>query len=114
MGTEKRSEYRHTLALDTEVHFREQFVEGMFRCHTRDIGLGGVFLPSDTLPIIKKTDIELVFLVQSQPLFQQHRVPAKVVRTSGEGAALSFSGLTEKQRKELRHFLLRAKVASRH
>ncbi|NOX75428.1 MAG: PilZ domain-containing protein [Gammaproteobacteria bacterium] len=110
MSAEKRSEYRYTLALDTEVHFREQFVEGMFRCRTRDIGLGGIFLPSDALPIVKKTDIELLFLVQSQPLLQPHRVRAEVVRINGEGAALSFSGLTDAQRKKLRRFLLRAKI----
>jgi len=96
------------------VHFREQFVEGMFRCRTRNVGLGGVFLPSDKIPIVEKTDIELVFLVHSQPLLQQHRVPAKVVRTSSDGAALSFFDLSDEQRTELRRFLLRAKVAARH
>ncbi len=44
-NTEKREDHRHTLALDTEVHFSEQNVEGMFRCRTKDIGLHGAFLP---------------------------------------------------------------------
>lgn len=113
-GDEQRQTHRHTLALDTEVHFREQYVKGMFRCRTRNIGLGGVFLPSESMPIDRKTDIELVFNARSDSSQQQYSINAKVVRNTADGAALAFCLDDEKQIQDFRHFLLKAKVASRH
>jgi len=112
-GKEQRQTHRHTLALDTEVHFREQFVKGMFRCRTSNIGLGGVFLPSESMPITNKTDIELVFRAHTQPREKQYSISAKVVRSTEEGAALAFCPKDEQQIQGFRHFLLKAKVASR-
>jgi len=110
---DKRLTDRHTLVLDTEVHFREQYVKGMFRCRTGNIGLSGVFLPSKEMPIISKTDIELVFYVHTRFDPDQYRINAKVVRIATEGAALVFCPEDEQQIPELRRFLLKAKVASR-
>jgi len=110
---DKRQAYRHTLELDTEVHFHEQYVKGMFRCRTGNIGLSGVFLPSEKMPIIIKTDIELVFHALTQTDPEQYRVPAKVVRTAEDGAALVFCPENEQQIQDFRRFLLMAKVASR-
>ncbi|HHI92969.1 MAG TPA: PilZ domain-containing protein [Gammaproteobacteria bacterium] len=110
---DKRRTDRHTLALDTEVHFHEQSVKGMFRCRTGNIGLDGVFLPSEQMPIISKTNIELVFHAHAQPDSKQYRIAAKVVRTAADGAALVFCPEDDQQVQGLRHFLLKAKVASR-
>ncbi|MCF6338598.1 MAG: PilZ domain-containing protein [Gammaproteobacteria bacterium] len=110
---DKRLAHRHTLELDTEVHFHEQYVKGMFRCRTGNIGLNGVFLPSEKMPIISKTDIELVFHAHAGADPAQHRISAKVVRTAADGAALVFCPKDEQQIQEFRHFLLKAKVASR-
>lgn len=113
-GDEQRQTHRHTLALDTEVHFREQYVKGMFRCRTSNIGLGGVFLPSESMPIDNKTDIELVFNARCESSPTQYSINAKVVRNTVDGAALVFCPVDEQQLQSFRHFLLKAKVASRH
>ena len=110
-NTEQRTDHRHTLALDAVVHFREQYVEGMFRCQTSNIGLHGVFLSSHDIPINDKTDVELVLLANIRYEPKQHRLKAKVVRASSDGAALSFSGLDDLQIRDFRRFLLKAKVA---
>ena len=110
-AADKRLAHRHTLALDTEVHFHEQFVNGMFRCRTSNIGLKGVFLPAENMPLTRKSDVELVFHAQSQA--KRYCMNAKVVRTSDEGAALKFYPCDEKQIQDFRRFLFKAKVASR-
>lgn len=110
-NTEQRADHRHTLALDAVVHFREQYVEGMFRCQTGNIGLHGVFLPSQDIPINDQTDVELVLLANTRSEPEQHRLKAKVMRASSDGAALSFPGLDDLQVRDFRHFLLKAKVA---
>ncbi len=110
---DKRRTHRHTLSLDTEVHFREQSVKGMFRCRTRDVGLMGAFLPSENMPITPKTDIELVFYARTRGQPRRYSLQAKVVRTANDGAALVFCPENKGQREEFRRFLLRAKVASR-
>lgn len=110
---EKRLEHRHTLVLETEVHFHEQFVKGMFRCRTSNIGIDGVFLPSDKMPITRITNIELVFRDSTKLRPKKYRIAAKVVRNSAEGAALVFCPKDEKQVQEFRRFLLKAKVANR-
>jgi hypothetical protein len=112
-NTEHRADHRHTLALDAVVHFCEQYVEGMFRCQTSNIGLHGAFLPSHDIPINDKTDVELVLLANTRPEPKQHRLKAKVMRASSDGAALSFPGLDDEQVRDFRRFLLKAKIAAR-
>jgi hypothetical protein len=110
---DKRVAHRHTLALDTEVHFSEQFVRGMFRCRTGNIGLNGAFLPSKNIPLTRKTAVELVFHARARSQPKRYCMNAKVVRASEEGAALVFCPDNEKQIQDFRRFLLKAKVAHR-
>jgi PilZ domain len=110
---DKRLDHRHTLELDTEVHFNEPHVKGMFRCRTSNIGLSGAFLPSDKMPITSKTDIELVFHACTQPVPKQYAINAKVVRSAEDGAALVFCPKDEQQVQDFRRFLFEAKVAAR-
>jgi len=110
---DKRQADRYTLTLDTDVHFHEQYVKGMFRCRTGNIGLNGVFLPSEKMPIISKTDIELVLYAHTRPDPDQYRINARVVRTAADGAALVFCPEDEQQIQGFRHFLLKAKVVNR-
>jgi len=109
---DKRMAHRYALALDTEVHFYEPVVKGMFRCRTSNIGLSGVFLPSDKMPITSKTDIKLVFRVRPQSKSNKYSISAKVVRNAADGAALVFCPTDEKQIQDLHHFLLKAKTAN--
>ncbi len=112
--SEKRVDFRHTLALETEVHFHEQNVAGMFRCRSKNIGLNGVYLPTRATPISSDMHVELVFLVNSQSTPKRYRLKAQVVRSSDGGAALAFPKLNNDQQQDFRRFLFRAKVASRH
>ncbi len=110
---DKRADHRHTLELDTEVHFQEQYLDGMFRCRTSNIGVHGVFLFAEDLPITQQTKVELVFFARTRPVPKHYRVCAKVVRVEDNGAALVFCPKNEKQVQNFRHFLLKAKIAAR-
>lgn len=107
---DKRRTHRHTLVLDTDVHFHEPSLKGMFRCHTGNIGLNGVFLPSENMPITSKTDVELVFHSQGTARSAEYSINARVVRNAADGAALVFCPEDEQQIQGLRKFLLKAKV----
>lgn len=110
---EKRADHRHTLKLDTEVHFREQELDGMFRCCTSNIGLQGAFFPAKNLPITHKTEIDLVFHSRTKPKAKQYRLCAKIVRLQDDGAAMVFYSQDEAQAQDFRRFLFKAKVAAR-
>ena len=108
---DKRADHRHSLELDTEIHFREQALNGMFRCCTSNIGLQGAFFPAKNLPITDKTEIDLVFYSRTKP--KQYRLCAKLVRIQGDGAAVVFCPSDEEQVQDFRRFLFKAKVAAR-
>ena len=116
---DKRSDFRHTLELDTEIHFREQALKGMFRCCTSNIGLQGAFFSAKNLPITDKTEIDLVFSARTKssartkPIVNEYRLPAKLVRIQGDGAAVVFCTSDEGERQDFRRFLFKAKVAAR-
>lgn len=111
---DQRRAYRHTLALDTEVHCRESSLQGMFRCRTENIGMGGAFLPAGDMLLEKAVDVELVFHVATTPVPMEYRIRAQVVRTSEAGAGVSFPPLDRERQRQFRRFLLEAKVAARH
>ena len=111
--SEKRGDFRHTLALETEVHFHEQNIAGMFRCRTKNIGLNGAYLPSKAMPISSDMDVELVFVAHSHTTPKRYRLKAQVVRSSDNGAGLVFPKLNSDQQQDFRRFLFRAKVAAR-
>lgn len=110
---DKRSCHRHTLALETEIHFREQSLNGMFRCVTSNIGLLGAFLPAEHLPITSNTEIDVVLHARTRPQTKQYRLHAKLVRMQDDGAAVAFCPKNEDQIRDFRRFLLKAKVAAR-
>jgi hypothetical protein len=112
-GENKRRDHRHTLVLDTEVHFSEWMLEGMFRCQTENIGLGGTYLPAQDLPISQETDVELVFYAGTEE-HKSYHLRAEVVRTDDQGAGLRFPELGTQESLAFRRFLLEAKIAARH
>ncbi len=111
---EKRGDFRHTLALETEVHFHEQNIAGMFRCRTKNIGLKGACLPSNATPINPNMDVELVFVAYSRATPKRYRLKAQVVHSTNSGTGLAFPKLNSDQLRDFRRFLFRAKVAARH
>ncbi len=114
MVQDQRKAYRHTLALNTEVHCHGSSQQAMFRCRTENIGMGGTFLPASGMLLEKAIDVELVFHVFATPTAMEYRIQAQVVRISDVGAGLSFSLLDRERQRQFRRFLLEAKVAARH
>jgi hypothetical protein len=110
---DKRSDHRHTLALDTEIHFNELSLNGMFRCRTSNIGLQGAFIPAKNLPITTNTEIDLVFHARTRPVPKHYRLSAKLVRLEDKGAAMVFCSSSKEQLRDFRRFLFKAKVAAR-
>lgn len=110
---DKRSDHRHTLELDTEIHFNEQSLNGMFRCRTSNIGLQGAFISAKDLPITTKTEIDLVFHARTRPVPKRYRMSAKLVRLDEGGAAMAFCSGNQDQLQDFRRFLFKAKVAAR-
>ena len=110
---EKRVDFRHTLAMETEVHFHEQYIAGMFRCRCKNIGLNDVYLPSKAMSIRSEMDVELVFVANSHTTPNECRAKAQVVRSSDNGEGLVFPTLDKNQQNDIRRFLFRAKVAAR-
>lgn len=111
---EKRGDFRHTLALETEVHFHEKNIAGMFRCRTKNIGLNGAYLPTNAIPVSSNMDVELVFVAHSHATPKRYLLKAQVVRSTDNGVGLVFSKLDGDQQQDFRRFLFRAKVAARH
>jgi len=111
---EKRGDFRHTLALETEVHFHEQNIAGMFCCRTKNISLNGAYLPVKAMPISSSMDVELVFVAYFRATSKRYRLKAQVVRSTDNGAGLVFLNLDGGQQQDFRRFLFRAKVAARH
>lgn len=114
--SEKRGDHRHTLALDAEVYFTEQDVDGMFRCRTQNIGLNGVFLPSSAIPVESELEVDVILKGKSGTSVNpgEYRIAAQVVHTSDLGAGLVFKQLDPEQLQDFRRFLFKAKVAARH
>jgi|GEM_PF-6516697 len=110
---ERRSEHRHPLRLGVEVRFAEGGAKGMLRCHSGNVGLGGIYLAAGDLPLETDLQVELVLSTLANgadcPL-----LPARVLRSDGDGCALSFSPLDAERERGLRRFLLLVKTAQRH
>lgn len=114
----KRGDYRHTLALDTEVYLVKQDAGGMFRCRTQNIGLTGAFITSDAIPVESAMHVEVVFKSKAKAKVhknhKQYRLKAQVIHASDEGAGLAFKIADQEQQLDFRRFLFKAKVAARH
>lgn len=111
---EQRKTDRHGLSLNTEVHYSETELHGMFRCRTQNIGLGGAFIAAAGLPLDSGTAVELVLNAEPAPSRDTFRVQARVVRVTDDGVGLSFNDLSPEDSRVFRRFLLQAKVARRH
>ena len=107
---EKRADHRHTLQLESEIHFRERALKGMFRCSTSNVGLRGAFFMAENLPIVHQNEIDVVFHAKSEP--EHYRVCAKLVRLQEGGGAVVFCHASEDHKTEFRRFLFKAKVAA--
>ena len=68
---------------------------GLTKCLLREIGIDGAFVETGEFHLKKGADVDLVLKIRNGIKRTHCRVPAKVVRTTEEGAALSFDNLDE-------------------
>ena len=63
------------------------------RCTLRDIGLQGAFIETQNFPLGEGAETELVIRLHREGKHVHCRFPARVVRTTSDGAALCFAEL---------------------
>lgn len=68
---------------------------GLTKCLLREIGIDGAFVETGEFHLQKGADVDLVLKIRNGSKRTHCRVPAKVVRTTDEGAALSFDNIDE-------------------
>jgi hypothetical protein len=68
---------------------------GLTKCLLREIGIDGAFVETGGFHLKKGADVDLVLKIRNGDKRTHCRVPAKVVRTTAEGAALSFDDIDE-------------------
>lgn len=85
---EKRWTQRTQVELEVDVLTGEG---GTLGCRTRDICLGGVFVKlSRDLTLPQDSPVELMFKLGMGESITRHRIKAKVVRITDEGAGMMF------------------------
>ncbi|MDX1487736.1 MAG: PilZ domain-containing protein [Acidiferrobacterales bacterium] len=65
------------------------------KCRLRDISVNGAFIETKDFPLAKKADVELVLRIRREGRLTHCRLPAKVLRITPEGVALTFVDLDE-------------------
>ena len=68
---------------------------GLTKCLLREIGIDGAFVETADFRLKKGANVDLVLKIRNGSKRTHCRVPAKVVRTTAEGAALSFDNIDE-------------------
>jgi len=85
---EKRWSERKSLSVGVDVY---QHGELLGSCISRDFGLGGTFLGTDSsLKMNKDADVELVFHLASPEHSSRHKINARVTRVSDQGTGFKF------------------------
>ena len=108
---EKRWTQRSQVDLEVDVTTGDG---GTLGCRTRDICLGGVFVKlSNDLKLPQDTPVELMFKLDKGESVTRHRIKAKVVRITDEGAGMMFRDFDAGAFRSLQELLkYRAEVGS--
>ena len=108
----ERSQDRHTLSLHMEVFRGAKSKEPLFKCRTRNIGLGGVMIRNRGLNIRKGSNLTLMLKATCRSGKKHILVNAKVVWKTPTAIGLQFSPVKESDQKNFKRFLFEAKVAT--
>ncbi|WP_455217200.1 PilZ domain-containing protein [Kaarinaea lacus] len=111
-GLYERSLDRHTLSLHMEVFQSARAKEPLFKCRTRNIGLGGVMIRNRGLRVRKGSSLTLLLKATCRSGKKQILVNAKVVWKTPTAIGLQFSPVNESDQKNFKRFLFEAKVAT--
>ena len=64
---------------------------GVRRCVARNLSFRGVFVETDTLDLMRGTQVELIFAVNLGQVTRIHRRPAEIAHVSTIGAGLHMT-----------------------
>ena len=107
----ERSQHRHTLSLHMEVYRGSKEKEPIFKCRSRNIGLGGASIRNRGLRVRKGSKLTLLLKASCRSGKKQFPVNAIVVWKTPSAIGLQFSPANESEKKAFKRFLFEAKVA---
>ncbi len=84
---ERRWTTRTKLAVDVDLAVNG---EGHIVCKTSDIGLGGAYVTHAYGALPNGENVELIFRLNGSPTLEEHKIRAKVVRSTADGVGLMF------------------------
>lgn len=87
MKLEQRFSIRKNLAVGIVVNYDFTYSQ-MWK--VKDLSMSGAFIDGEADDLPSGAAVEAVLLLKSSEGIERHRVPAKVVRVSADGAALQF------------------------
>lgn len=85
-AVEQRWSQRRDVSLSVDVLLNGEVVTS---CQSRDVGLGGVFIETDSHRLMSDYDYELCFSLGQKNMAKQ-KLKAKVVRNAEDGYGLMF------------------------
>lgn len=83
---EQRWSQRRDVSLGVDVLQNGEVVAS---CHSKDVGLGGVFVQTDSRKLLADSDYELCFSLGQKDMAKQ-KLKAKIVRVSHDGFGFMF------------------------
>lgn len=107
----ERAQHRHTLSLHMEVFRGAKEKVPLFKCRSRNIGLGGVMIRNRGLQVRKGSKLTLLLKATCRSGKKQLPINATVVWKTPTSVGLRFSPDSESEKKEFKRFLFEAKVA---
>jgi hypothetical protein len=99
---ERRWTTRMPAKLNVDLYFQSMEV---VNCQTRDVSFGGVFLELHQWVPPMEASVELVFRLGEANNYRKYRIPAKVVRSTGEGVGIMFRDFDAAAFRSLREVL---------
>ena len=107
----ERSQHRHTLALHMEVYRGSKEKTPIFKCRSRNIGLGGAMIRNRGLRVRKGSRLLLLLKATCRSGKKEIPVSAIVVWKTPSAIGLKFSPAKESEKQAFKRFLFEAKVA---
>lgn len=99
---ERRWTTRTPARLNVDLYFQSMEV---VNCQTRDVSFGGVFLELYQWVPPMEASVDLVFRLGEANNYRKYRIPAKVVRATGEGVGIMFRDFDAAAFRSLREVL---------
>jgi hypothetical protein len=112
MDSSKREDYRHTLSLHMEVYRGGKSAEPIFKCRTRNLGLGGAMIRNRGFKLRKGARLKLLLKASCRSVRKQYAIDAKVVWKTPSAIGVQFFPEKGAEAREFRKFLFEAKVSS--